>query len=383
MSIISFGVLDKKLIILVLMIIADIIHNIIKEKCEDYLEQRYLGSLEEEVAPLIAAIIMNFTIKQKQVENKQNKKNIKYPIFLFLFRLAKSCYEKIYPYINKKEIYRYNAILNTTNGVEIFLMTLGTILLLNYKYYTHHVISMVSFCILGIINDFILGSYFTIKYNYIYIYIIYILNEVFLYCYIKYMMDKLYYHYIEILLYWGITGILVKLIIFSGFVIYEETNDIEESIIKNLHKYFIETNVLGIIFLQFLYYLVYYAIYNILLILLLYYLRPNHMIISDEITVFLRLIFFQDKPNKYYTIIGFVLQIFALLFYFEILELNFWNLNNNTAKNIQIREGNDNNGRLSSVIELGDKGDYYMKQKEVKENNNEEVVDEDENIIET
>ena len=83
MSIISFGVLDKKLIILVLMIIADIIHNIIKEKCEDNLEQRYLGSLEEEVAPVIAAIIMNFTIKQKQVENKQNKKNIKYPIFSF------------------------------------------------------------------------------------------------------------------------------------------------------------------------------------------------------------------------------------------------------------------------------------------------------------
>ena len=382
MSIISFGILDKKLIILAIMFSIDMIHLIVCTYIDEYLEYSYLGSLEEEFGPFIAAIIMNFTIKQKQAKNKKNKKSIKYPIFLFLLRLVKSLYEKIYPYVITEKIYKYNAILNTTNGVEIILITLGTIFLLNYKYYIHHVISMVTFCLLGIINDFILSSYFIIEYNYIYIYIIYILNEVLLFCYIKYMMDKLYYHYIEMILFWGMAGILVKLFIFTGLIIYEDINAIEDNIIKGLHDYFIETNVFAIIFLQFLYYLSYHGIYFILLMLMLYYLRPNHMIISDELTVYVRLIFLQDKPNKYYTIFGFVLQMMALLFYFEILELNFWNLNDNTVKNIQIREGSDNANRISELIELGDKGEYYLDDKEGKENPDEELVDEKNNTEE-
>ena len=45
------------------------------------------------------------------------------------------------------------------------------------------------------------------------------------------------------------------------------------------------------------------------------------------------------KPtDKYYTLIPFVFQILCLLFYFEILELNFCKLNYNTVKNIQERE---------------------------------------------
>ena len=73
------------------------------------------------------------------------------------------------------------------------------------------------------------------------------------------------------------------------------------------------------------------------------HLKPNHMIISDEIYVYQNLIFFKEKEKKYYTLIPFFLQILALLFYFEILELNFLGLNRNTVKNIQLREGEENN----------------------------------------
>ena len=227
---------------------------------------------------------------------------------------------------------------------------------------------MVIFCVLGITNDFILENYFIIRYNYIYIYIVYILNEVLVFCYLKYMMDKLYYQFIEIILYWGITGTLVKLIIFSGMSIHEYNNDIE-GIIDGLHKYFTETNVLIIIFYQFFYYLLDGAIYLVLIVLLLYYLRPNHMIITDEIHVYIGLIFYKDKPNKYYTLIPFVFQMLALMFYFEILEFNFCNLNINTAKNIHMRgdlEDLSDCSRKSivSTIELGDQ--YYLKHNETK-----------------
>ena len=82
------------------------------------------------------------------------------------------------------------------------------------------------------------------------------------------------------------------------------------------------------------------------------------MVASDEINIFFNLIFYQEKPNKYYTLIPFVFQIFSLLVYFEIIELNFCKLNFNTAKNIEQRERKDGEQRNLSMIELGD--NYYL-----------------------
>ena len=114
--------------------------------------------------------------------------------------------------------------------------------------------------------------------------------------------------------------------------------------------------------------------------LVLFYLRPNHLIFSDEINVFIRIICYREMENKYYTIIPFVFQILALLFYFEILEFNFCNLNYNTAKNIEKRGENiyiedDINVRPSrtSLIELG--GNYYLNN-----DNNNNKMDNDDNL---
>ena len=201
---------------------------------------------------------------------------------------------------------------------------------------------MIIYCILGIISDFIIEIYFYMDYKYIYLYIIHILNEVFIFCYLKYMMDKLYYEYMEVILYWGITGLLVKLIIYPILTIYEYKNNIN-GILYGINTYFRQTNVFIIIFFQFFYYLLDSGIYYLLLILMIYYLKPNLMIVTDEIYVFERLILYQDRPNKYYTFIPFIFQILALLFYFEILEFSFWKLNKNTIKNIRKRSAKENN----------------------------------------
>ena len=223
---------------------------------------------------------------------------------------------------------------------------------------------MIIFCILGIICDFILGGYFIMNYKYIYIYLIYIINEVSLYCYIKYMMDKLYYHYAEILLYWGITGFISKFFIYFGLLIHEYKADIDDGFFSEIKIYFAEANIFVIIFFQFFYVLLYGSVYFLLIILMLFYLRPNHMIVTDELNVFAGLIFYKERDNKYYTLIPFFFQILALLFYFEILELNFLNLNKNTIRNIQNREKNEGEGNerkksSSYLIELEDQ--YYLK----------------------
>ena len=201
---------------------------------------------------------------------------------------------------------------------------------------------MIIFCVLGITTDFIIESYSIMNFKYVYIYIIYIINEVLIYCYSKYMMDKLYYHYSEIVLYWGILGLIAKFIIFSSLAVHEYVNNIDNSILHGLYTYFKETSVVIIIFYQFFYYIIYNFLYYVLIIVMIYYLRPNHMIISDEIQEIQELIFYEDWPNKYYALIPLSLQMLALLFYFEILEFNFCGLNKNTAKNIKKREGNEN-----------------------------------------
>ena len=114
---------------------------------------------------------------------------------------------------------------------------------------------------------------------------------------------------------------------------------------------------------------------------MIYYLRPNHMVITDELLVYGNFSFFEEVPNKYYTLIPFVFQIIALIFYLEILELNSWKLNYNTIKNIQAREGkeiekdekdSDLKSAEKNTIELSEQ--YYTLCKEP-ENNEEKSED--------
>ena len=244
-------------------------------------------------------------------------------------------------------------------------MSIGTFVLLNYKYYIHHMISMFIYCVLGIIIEIILENFTRIGYKYVYIYIIYIINEVLIFCYLKYMMDKLYYPITEIIIYYGICGLIAKIIIFSGKAIYQYKNDID-GIIDGIKTYFEETNVFVIIFFQFIYILLDGALDYILVILIIYYLRPNLLIITDEINVLEGIILFEDNPNRFYTLIPFVFQILSMMVYFEIIELNFCNLNINTAKNIEMREEKERISRPSdsSLIELEEQ--YYVKDNEFK-----------------
>ena len=60
------------------------------------------------------------------------------------------------------------------------------------------------------------------------------------------------------------------------------------------------------------------------------------MLISDEINVYEKIFFYEEKQNKIYILFVFLFQMLILLFYYEILEFNFLGLNKNTAKSIQM-----------------------------------------------
>ena len=185
------------------------------------------------------------------------------------------------------------------------------------------------------------------------------------------MMDKLYYRYVDIIFIWGIIGLIIKIGIILGLSIYQYINEIDDIFIK-IYDYFIETNTIIIIVYQFLYYIFDSAIYYSSLILLLYYLKPNHIIITDDIDAYSNVLLYNTSSDKWYTIIPFILQILSLLFYFEILEFNFWNLNKNTIKNILKREAEELDGGSSYQSEIGINDQYYLTKKDLKINNDEE-----------
>lgn len=70
-------------------------------------------------------------------------------------------------------------------------------------------------------------------------------------------------------------------------------------------------------------------------------LTTNHMLISYEISKLSNILLNSTHEYKWYTLIPFVFQFISLMFFLEVFELNFCDLNKNTRKNIQIRENKD------------------------------------------
>ena len=339
MALISFGRIDKKLLLIVFIVIINLIKLIVVMEVNGKYYNKTLMIITREIGAIIIGLFMYCKYKEKQNKIRKNKKSFKYILYLFLFRLIKSSYEIFYNnIINDK--YIFAELMNTTNGLELILMSIGTYILLKYKYYIHHIISMIIYLSLSIAIDFILQNFQNSQYDYVYIYVISVVNEISFFCYLKYLMDKIYYNYKEVVIYMGITGFITNMLGYGAVFIYQYKLNTKESIINELREYFVFdiTKVLSFIFLQLFFVLLNGGFYYLLIVLMIFYFKPNYIVMTDEIYVFIECIAYKDKKNKYYTFIPFFVQIFVLLIYFEIIELNFFKLNENTTKNILKRE---------------------------------------------
>ena len=94
---------------------------------------------------------------------------------------------------------------------------------------------MILYTLLGISIDLILEK-FNKDYPYSYIYIAYVFVYIGKYCYLKYMMDKLYYTYIEILIFLDSIGFIQKIFIFTGLSLYENKNNTDNGDYKNIFR---------------------------------------------------------------------------------------------------------------------------------------------------
>ena len=361
MALITLGTINKKILLIPAFLIFSLIYLLALYKGAGYYNMNLYYILED-VGPSVVGLIMIFIFKPKKEKTYKKKKLFLDLFILFIFKSLVTCYEILYRYFLPEREYVYDiTIINTIQTIELSLMTIASIFILKYKYYIHHLISMIIFSILSVSNDLLLDNFSKPNYKYFYIYMLYLINEVLAFCYFKYMMDFLYYHYSELVFFWGIFGVISKLIIFPCLMVYEDKNEIEKGIIYGIKKYFSETNVIAIIFLQFIYFALDRAIFFLLNLLIVYYYRPNHVVIGFEIFGYIYYIVAVGIENNLaLSIILFILQTIISLFYCEILEFNFWGLNKNTVKNIQLREEEEIGGRKSvqSEIELGDT--YYL-----------------------
>ena len=325
-------------------------------------------------------------IESKNVKETRNKKCLHYFLLIFIF-IVYSALKSITQRVKgeKEELTRVVNPLSegpfVNIGVEMFFLTLVSIILLKYKYYAHHIISLVAFIIFGNICDGVLGYYpKLIKYGLLgnFIQLLSLGADVVNYYYQKYMMEVLYYPY------WKISfGIGAPLFCFATLLLIyvladKDKADSQTEIVSQFYLYFEKVHP-GLIVGKQLLTLILYFITTSLSMLNIYYFNPNFILIGFHLPKFIQILI-DEEPEKYYSLIFFALQFFSLLIYLEIIELNFCNLNKNTKRNIELRgilDLSGENGRDSTVDtgNLDINNDYLI---EFRENNNGQT----ENIIE-
>ena len=364
----SLGIIDKKLIWPFLFTIIQITQNIIDthypEDKKNETIYYFSSGIGQCLIILTPYIVGNKNLYQKK-EKKCTKQNV---LHYFLLLLFNGMYYGMIAFNSSVNGASTNVHKNsdyTKEIIEIIFITILTFLILKYKYFIHHIISLIMFCILSIGIDILLNN---LKEKYsgqntiqIVLEVLTILLQMLNYCYQKYMMEVLYHNY------WTINfalGLFFSIVVFMIIIF---------NLIRGDKSFIDECKEKGIGYI--LLYLIFQAIVSFFLflfrILILNYLTPNHLLIAyDLYKIFI--ILNGDNEKKWYSIILFIFQFISLAFFLEIFEFNFCGLNKNTKRNINKRaageellEGSDSKSDLSS-IDIEYKGEYNLKEEKIR-----------------
>ena len=330
----------------------------------------------------------SFTTQKKKAKCQRPKKKncLHYFILLLLYSLNIFA-TSICNFFSEKKNYMNSIILiifdilSTNVGIEIILITIIAKLLLKYEFYIHHYISIFTFLIFCVSIDLLLNNYSylsNIKILEIFLNIINIVTKVVYYCYIKYMIDKHYHYYWNIMLSLGINQLAICIIINIYVLIMQKLK--KNSITFIFFEYLNEVPI-GIIISKFIISFIFKFIFRALEILTIFYLSPEFTFISENVA---KLIIYLKEGNKYkyISIIFFICQFFCLMIYLEILELNFLKLNKNTKRNIKLRIEDEHIDRLDSFkMDKFETGEGYIFETEENESDNNLKVEL--NIIQT
>ena len=388
-KIIIFNIFRKKLLlpfgVAFVQILINIMNVIINENPKNQLlEMIDLAFSEMAIALIPLFNIYTFKTTTSVFLRKKLRKKIRdYSILVIIFvvyvflniyrtQLMSAFYQQ-----NKSLSNPHNSDLSSFESIELIFITIISFLLLKYKYFIHHIISIIIFIFISFFIDLILDNFpdlFGRGALYIFISFIVVVIDAGDYGYQKYMMDVQFHPYWAVSLTLGI----VNFIIFGSIIIAclhkgkEESFKEKNAMFMSFYTYFDNVSV-GTIIVKHILNLILNFVLNLLRSLTILYFTPDYILISFTIS---RIINIVMERKAYVCLVLFVLQFITLMFYLEIFEFNFCGLNKNTKRNIAERvqkemllqeEYENNPGRLSSASsfdEIDITPDYVIYNKE-------------------
>lgn len=356
---IIFGSLNKKLFLSLFLALGQValilIYAYYPKQDNNVVVQLYMLSIGEMLIKLFP-YVLNFAdieqIKKKEQEEevKMNQKKWKHYILLGLLYSLNTAIligaETLGFFLNKEKIaYTGSNLLPNHDFIilsfEMVFLVIVSKCLLKYKYYKHHIISIVLFLIFGIISEIILETYNNLNWKRVLVIFTRILGvavNATYYCYQKYLMEKLYYPYWNVAFVPGVVMFLLACIFLAVVLANEDKEKAKLSFIRIFYSFFKED--VGLAVGKMILVFVFHAIMSPLAILIIYYFNPNFVLIIFQFSRVVKNLT-TIKASKIYIIIFFVLQFISLMIYLEIIELNFCGLNKYTKRNIELRGYDD------------------------------------------
>ena len=345
-SILTFGPLNKKLLIPFLLALNQILYNIFISYYPGKTNQ-ILESYSTSIGHMLILIIprIKFFAKSELTTKKifdeqktcSKKSFCHYFILIFLYNIetlllfVASILERNSPKQSDYVKLPHATGPFTKESFVVVFIAIVAYFLLKYKYYIHNIISLIAFIIMGIFIDIILEKFqeeFSGRSSTIIaIYFFELIVEVLNFCYQKYMIDILFHYFYNVVFALGLDLFVCNTI---GILFYFSSEELKASLLDSFDDW-------GLLIPRFIINMIFQFSYFLLRILTLVYFTPTHLLICLSLSKFIAVLINHDNSIKYLSIIPFLLQFFSLMIYLEIIELNFCGLNKNTKRNIQKR----------------------------------------------
>ena len=371
---IRIGQVNRKFVILILIYSVTLIFTTLNFLFSTRDTNQIIDLFETSLGEIFGGILMPYIVKNKTTiksKKKNSKKQSVKDYFLLFIILLIFAGAQLLVIISANNNTLQLSILGFLQGWEIILFLILTYFFLKYKYYIHHIISLSIFCISCVLLDIILGHFSNLGLSLLYMFI-YVSFDAVIAIYLKYLMDYKYKQYWNILLAIGLMNFLLGII---NFIIQLILDNIQ--LLEMLKYYFTNTGV-GYIILRFFVEFIFGGFFREMIkCVIIKNFSPDYILIGNQAGLIFIDIYLIDEKYQYSSILLFILLIFSLLFYLEILEYNFCDLNKNTKRNIQIRAESENfiDDTIDDKIELSP--GYIVKESE--ENNSNEIIEMKEN----
>ena len=350
--IISLGIINKKMLFPLIYIVVDIIYffsNFYIKYNEVSIFISGLGASKGKLLVFFLSKIFKYRrtlSKKKKVPIKQYIKDYLILIFINAFFI----FRRLIPYYvirnnNGSNIFEYKELF--IDSLQIIFLTLFTHFFLKYKYYIHHIISLIAYAIISVIIDLVLKNFANADIGSVINSISYVIVISIMYTYFKYLMEKKYYYYMDILFIMGIFDCILYILSFGIILLVQHIKGTNKLIFQ-FYDYYNEFGS-GKMILIYLFGLIPRG-------LLLFFLEMKIIDMFEPSFVYLSYVIGKIPPtiilikgnNRWVVLALSLFQVLFILFYLEILEYNFCSLNKNTKKHISERE------RKQSIEESND-----------------------------